>query len=257
MLDQLLGWAVIWLPIALSVAFIFVPARSEDARQHMRWRYWLAAVAVILGALSWWQQSRAIRVSNTDRENAIKETSKQVSADVTKAVTSQYAQMIGDQKAQISQLQNQLAAQSKDVSTIKGSNIVTGKNPIKVEVTNEPSVPTGPMQVENIRLFWEQESSTHADAPYAKKVTIQADTPINPIKLAIICDTALKYGEGGADGKGIMFFGGNEIYKDDAKIFIVNMTTQGQAALRPDAPLVFHLYSDKPINIVKFERGPR
>lgn len=259
MLDRVLGLAIIWLPIALTVAFIFVPARSEDAKQHMKWRYWLVAFAVMLGALSWWQQSRALRASANDREDAIQQTSQKVaaatSASVTRTVTDLYSSMISDQKAQIAKLQSQLAAQGKDVSVIKGSNIVTGKSPIKVEVTN--GIPnTTSAQIENVRLSWETEPSTHNDAPFAKKVTIQADAPVNPVRLAIFCDVPIKYAEGGLTGPA-MYYGGNEISQKDQTVFIVNMSSQGTALLRPDSPLVFHLYSDKPINILRGELGSR
>jgi hypothetical protein len=195
MLDQTLGWAVIWLPIALSVAFIFVPAKSEDAQQYIKWRYWLVAVAVLLGALSWWQQSRAIRASSADREKAITETSKQVSADVTKVVTSQYAQMIADQKAQILQLQNQLVAQGRDVRLIKGSNIVTGKSPVKVEVTNQ-NLPSEP-QLAN--LSWAQEQTDSVEGKPTVTVSFRVDDILKIPAFIAICDKACKpiYAEAG------------------------------------------------------------
>ena len=60
MLDQVLAWAVIFLPTALSIIFIFIPARQEDVRAHMRWRSWLVVFGVFFSVLAWWQQSHAL-----------------------------------------------------------------------------------------------------------------------------------------------------------------------------------------------------
>lgn len=261
MLDQVLSWLTLVVPVALGLVVILVPAKREDERSHMRWRYILGASLILYGGLSWWQQSRTIRASTKDRADAIRKTSTEVAAEtskeVTKAVTDQYSQMVADQKSQITQLQSQLAAQGKDVSAIKGSNIVTGKNPIKVEVMNE-TASAAMLPVENVKIFWESETSIHPDAPYAKKVTIQAEAPVDPVLLNIVCDAPLKYGElGGPISGHYLFVGSNEIAKQDARIFIVHMESAGTALLRPDSPLVFHLYSDKPINIVTVKRGPR
>ncbi len=119
MLDQMLGWAVIWLPIALSVAFIFVPARSEDKEQHVKWRYWLVVVAVLLGALSWWQQSRAIKQAGTDRQNAIEQTSTQVATSVAASVSASNQVVVTNLTGQIGDLKGQLAKQSGVETSIK------------------------------------------------------------------------------------------------------------------------------------------
>src|ERR1700687_2421213 len=159
MLDQILAWVVIFFPTALSIAFIFIPARTENERLHMRWRYSLVALGILFSAITGWQQVRAVKASAADREKAIQETSEKVSTEtstrVTKAVGEQYKGMVGDLYLQIGTLQSQLAAQGKDVSVIKGSNIVTGAAPLKVEVTN-PGVPPlgGPPQKFTATMNW-------------------------------------------------------------------------------------------------------
>jgi CxxC motif-containing protein len=264
-LDQILSWMLIILQVAFGFILILVPAKQEDLKRHMRWRYALGGLLIAFGVFTWIQQSRALKASIADREKAITETSERVSikvaadtsASVTKTVTELYSQMIAQQKSQISDLQAQVKAQGSDVKAIKGSDFISGKNPIKVEVTNGlPSAPTS-AQVENMRMSWDVETSIHNDAPYAKKVTIQVDAPVNPIKFAIVCDAPIKYGDVKIADEGGVYYGGNEIYKNDAHIYVINMTGQGAALLRPDAPLVVHLYSDHPFNIVRGERGPR
>jgi hypothetical protein len=138
--DQILSWMLIVLPVAFGFILILVPGKAEDEQKHMRWRYILGGCLIAFGVLTWVQQSRAIKVAAKDRENAITETSGKVasatSASVTKAVGEQYQTMITDLTNQIQALKQQLAAQAKDVGIIKGSDIVTGKKPIQVEVTN-------------------------------------------------------------------------------------------------------------------------
>jgi hypothetical protein len=149
MLDQILAWVVIFFPTALSIAFIFVPSRRENERLHMKWRYSLIVVGILFSGITGWQQVRAIRASAKDRQNAIRETSERVAAQtserVTEAVGEQYKGTIAALDAQISSLQRQLSVQERDVGVIKGSNIVTGKNPVKVEVINPG--PSGPPSV--------------------------------------------------------------------------------------------------------------
>jgi len=141
-LDQVLAVAVVLLPTLFAVGIEVV---SKEIKQHPYWRVAVLAFGIGLSALTWFQMSRANKIASTDRQAAIVETSKQVSAavseSVTKAVTKQYQDVVADQKKQISDLQAQVAAQGKDVSVIKGSNIVTGKNPIKVEIANTQAAP--------------------------------------------------------------------------------------------------------------------
>jgi hypothetical protein len=233
---------------------------SEDIRKTIWWRIGVVVFGVGLSLLTLWQLTSERHTAANEREQAIKDTSQQVAAEtstqVTRAVTEQFKQTVAEQQKKIDQLQTKLDAQGKDVATIKGSNIVTGKYPIKVEVTNEPGTPAS-LQVENIRLFAEPESSTHRDAPYAKKVTIQTDVPVNPIRLAISCESPLKYGELGHAEEGSMWIDASRIYEQDRRMFVIDIKSPGTPMLRPDAPLVFHLYSDKPINITKLQRGPR
>ena len=86
-LDLVLSWMVIVVPVVFGVILIFVPARKEDEKTHMRWRYILGVALIIFGALSWWQQSRATAASSKDREDAIAKTSEKVAAETSKQVT--------------------------------------------------------------------------------------------------------------------------------------------------------------------------
>jgi|SRR5712664_3219070 len=138
MIYQILAFVVVIAPTIFALGIEVIDRRT---RETTKWRAGIIVFGVALSSLTLWQQTSERRASAKEREIAIKETSQQVATEtskqVTKAVTQQYSQMVAKQESQITDLKNQLAAQSKDVSVIKGSNIVTGKKPIKVEVTNE------------------------------------------------------------------------------------------------------------------------
>jgi hypothetical protein len=89
-LDLILGWAVIAFPFILAILFLFIPAKSEDEKRHMRWRYALIGMGVVFSLLAWLQQSRAMRAAKEDRDDAIGKTSERVTKDVTQAVGDQY-----------------------------------------------------------------------------------------------------------------------------------------------------------------------
>jgi hypothetical protein len=133
------------------------------------------------------------------------------------------------------------------------------KSPISVQINGELAAPQ-PLEVEEIKLFSEVERSSHTDAPYAIKVTLQATAPIDPLRLAIRCTNEIKYVEMSYPtgmGVGQMWYGGIEVYKNDRTIVIVNMTGNGKAPVRPDLPLILHISSAQPIIVKSFERGPR
>lgn len=113
MLDQLLLWLVLVIPVFLGLVVILVPAKHEDEKGHMRWRYALGVLLILYGGLAWIQQSRAAKSSTVDREKAIKDTAAETSATVSKTVGQQYEDMITDLTMQIQSLRDQLANQSK------------------------------------------------------------------------------------------------------------------------------------------------
>ena len=125
--------------------------------------------------------------------------------------------------------------------------------PPKVTPSQSPAVP----EVESVRLFENDEASTHVDAPYAKRITLQSNLPVNPVRFAVVCESPLKYAEVAKMEEGSIWYGAEEIYAKDPRIFVINMDSKGKPLLRPDAPLSFHLYSAYPIVITKFEQGPR
>lgn len=109
---------------------------DEKIRKHPFWKYGVVVFGIILSAATWWQMSRQEAAASIEQERAIERVASETSQRVTKTVSQEYQAMITDLTSQIQSLKQQLIAQAKDVGVIKQSPIVTGKNPIKVEVTN-------------------------------------------------------------------------------------------------------------------------
>lgn len=257
--DQILSWPVLVVPVALGLIVILVPAKHEDEKGHMRWRFVLGISLILYGGLSWWQQSRATKASVKDRESAIQETAQTVaaatSASVTKTVTQLYSGMISDQKTQIAQLQSQLAEQGKKVDVISNSNIVTGKSPIKVEVTN-PSAPVEgdvqPPRVAHVVLNWEKQESVNSDTPYCEKIVLQSDIPINPVGFLVTFSAPVKSAT--PLGIKVIMQGRIAIEENDPTILQIVAKGIGDALLTPENPLVVLVCSDrdfKPIKLIR------
>lgn len=113
MVDAILSWTVIFVPVVLGVIVIAVPARHEDEKSHMRWRYALGVCLIVYGGLAWWQQSRDRSASTKERLRAVQETATETSKQVTAVVTEQFKQTVADQQKQISILQSKLDAEAK------------------------------------------------------------------------------------------------------------------------------------------------
>jgi len=219
----------------------------------MRWRYGLGASLILYGGLVWWQQSRAIREASKDRETAITDTSKKVAADVTKAVTEQYSQMIADQKSRIGELQGQLSEQTKDLRVIKGSNIVTGKQPFKVEVTNgsQTASPAAPI-LTGIRIASQKRiPSDDPNLPYGLEIVVQTDTDIEPVAIAVICDGVIGKGNGAFSQGGVYTMMKEGLAAGHQNVFI---TEWKSPTWTPQDPIVMHLFSEGPVKAISVTR---
>jgi cbb3-type cytochrome oxidase subunit 3 len=151
MLSQILGIIVLALPVVASLIFAFMPERKEKPVTHRRWRIGFIVAAVAYTAIVFWQQRLAIRDSDRDRENAIRETSDRVSKQVAEQVRDDYQDTIKRQADKIGELQGQLKVMGEQVNTIRTSNIVTGAKPVKVEVTNAAAPQPTPLPVQDLR----------------------------------------------------------------------------------------------------------
>ena len=187
MLDSVLAWLVLVIPVGLGLVVMLVPEKHEDRKGYTRWRYILGASLILYGGLCWWQQSRSTKSAFKDRQEAIQQTSTQVTGAVTKAVSDQYQAVVKNLTNQIGVLKGQLASQSKDLSLIKGSNIVTGRKPVKVEVTNPPIRQPAPSPV---NISWEQKSADKINGKAATLIVLRVSNFVGIPAFLATCDRA-------------------------------------------------------------------
>lgn len=232
MLDHFLPWIVVIAPTFFALGLEVI---DERVRKHPYWHYGVIAFGLTLSGLTWWQQSR----ETSARENAIQETSQQVAAEtskqVTRAVTEQYSQMVADQKRQIADLQDQLTAQGKDVSVIKGSNIVTGKNPVKVEVTNP--FPPGEPQTE-FRATVNPIEPNLKFGTRAEQIFITTNRVMNGARVSITCKGKINSGNATLAGSSVTMGGGRKL---DDHTFITGIEMPNWS---PTYPLIVTFYFD-------------
>lgn len=155
----------------------------------------------------------------------------------------------------INELTEQLRTKDEELDHFRQdrTNAQTKPNEVsRIGIQQDPLVP------ENIQMIAETEHSSHPDAPYAIKLTLQTNIPINPVHLAVVCVDPIKYVEYTYPAAStVMWYGAIEVSKNNDRHVIVNMVTQGDAALRPDLPLTLHLSSIKPIVVKELIRGPK
>ncbi len=244
MLDQLLACIVVILPTLFALG---IEAVSKEIKEHPYWRIGVIAFGVGLSALTWFQMSQANEAARADREAAVVDTSKRVSAavsesvtqSVTKAVSEQYTQTINSLHAEIGSLQVQLAAQDKKVDVIQGSNIVTGKKPIRVEIANPGVLPTG-----------EPPLSIHASAmpvvpnlqygKNARQFILTTNKVMNGGRVRITCKNKINQGSATLPGAGAIMSGGGGMM--DEKTYVSGI---GAPNWSPDFPLAVTLYFDE------------
>jgi len=235
MIDSILAWFVVIAPTLFALGIEVI---SEEIRKSGRWRVGVLCFGLLLSGLTWWQQSRERKTSAREREEAIQETAMETSKRVTSAVTEQFKQTIADQVSQITDLKRQLEVQGKDVSIIKGSNFVTGKNPVKVEVTNPANHDSSSPK---INLF-DEGSTVHNPTAGKHERTLLAitDKPITPVRLIVMCEGGLNtVGAGILGSKTLMGGGGMKTSQNTFRFSIE------APAWTPTSPLVLNVYYDE------------
>lgn len=120
----------------------------------------------------------------------------------------------------------------------------------------QPTAPAEiPLPIEHLTLIYEATNSTHAEFPYALKLTIQSTISENPIALNIWFDNSVKSVKDLSRMEtGMVWLGDVEIAKPDPRCVIVGFTANGQAMLRPDRPIIFRVESDQPLHFVNWRR---
>jgi hypothetical protein len=245
MFDLLLSWAVVILPTAFALGIEVV---SKEIRDRPYWRLGVIAFGIGLSSLTWFQMSRATNAANTDRKKAIVETSEKVSArvsasvsesvskSVTKAVSDQYAGTINTLQLQIGTLQGQVALQGKSVEAIKSSNLVTGKQPIKIEVANPEALSQPVVHVSAMTV-----PSNPRYGKNAMQLILTTDRAMSGGRAIVSCKNKINQGISQVLGTGGMAMTGQPGLLSDheyrADIVLPDWS--------PDSPLVVTLYFDE------------
>jgi hypothetical protein len=148
-----------------------------------------------------------------------------------------------------------LTAQAKDLSLIKGSDIVTGRKPIKVEVTNNSSQAPSPAAapvVTGIRVASQKRiPSDDPKLPYGLEVVIQTDADIEPVAIAVICDGVIGKGSGGFSQGGVYTMSKQGLAVGHENVFIAEWKSP---AWTPQEPIVVRLFSEGPIRATSVTR---
>lgn len=103
MLDKILFWLVLSIPIALGLIVLLVPPTRVN------WRYAVGICLIAYAGISCWQQMRMVEVRQTAVENA----ADRVATGVRLSVAQGYEALISSEESKIVQLQNELAARRK------------------------------------------------------------------------------------------------------------------------------------------------
>lgn len=241
MLDLLLGWAVIIFPTLFAIGLELI---NEDIRKRRNWRWGVLLFGLCLSALTWWQQVRAVRQAATDRQEAIGHTAdriaKQTTENVTDAMGKQYGGLITSLTKQIGDLQGQLAEQGKKVAAIGQSNIVTGKKPVAVVVTNPAAAGLGGELPLAIQVATLPATPNPQYGKNARQFIPTTNKVMNGGRVVVTC-SAGKINQGSAQiaGVGGMMSSGGGIQDDHTYVSGISLPNWA-----PNFPLLITLYFD-------------
>lgn len=238
-----LEFLVIILPTLFGLSIELV---SKSIRE--RWYYRLGVVlfGLSLSGLTWLQISRSHKAAAKEQQTAIEETSKRVSAsvsesvskNVSKSVSEQYAQTINTLQLKIGSLEGQLSEQGKSVDIIKRSNIVTDKNPIKVEITNQNALPAGqaPLDIHASQLAG---NPIPEYGKNARQIILTTNRVMDGARVRITCKNRINQCNATLPDAGAILGGGRAI---DEHTCLSSIDSPNWS---PDRPLVVTLFFDE------------
>jgi hypothetical protein len=241
-LDTFLGIASYGLPIILAGVGVYVTIYTPAQQNKRLWTSSLIVFCVITLGAMFLQQHRTAKSASIDRQLAIEETTRKVS----NSVADQYKGEISGLNTRIKSLQEQLTQQSRSVETIKGSNIITGRTPVKVEVTN--ALPAGSDQA----LTWhqghlivtqQQRISTRKEFPFRAQIVIQSDVEFKSLRLAVRCKEPIGDANIASD---MVAFSVRWGISTDGKGWFYSYGSAG-TPLSPERPITVNVYAASPI----------
>ena len=239
-----LEYLIVILPFVFGLSIEII---SKNVRERPYYRGAVILFGLVLSALTWFQMSRARKASSIERDSAVVETSKRVSAEVsesvsrsvTKSVSEQYTQTVNRLQAQIGSLHAQLAAQGKKVDVIQGSNIVTGKKPVRVEIENPSALPTGEPRLD-IHVSAMPGIPNPQYGKNARQFILTTNKVMNGGRVRIGCQNKINRGSATLSGAGVIMGGAGGMADENTYVSGIDAPNWS-----PDFPLVITLYFDE------------
>jgi len=199
-LDIFLNWFVIAIPFLATVGAAVLSLKLPHERHYGNFVWGAVVVGLGFSALTYWQQIRTSQQAEASQREAIATTARTVSREtidnVTVAVGKQYKDLIASLTDQNQKLAAQLSAQGKDVGVIKSSNIVTGKHPIKVELTNASSSGADASDRPLANLSWTQQADVPRDGKPSTVVNFRLDNSLELPAFLVVCDRPCRVMDG-------------------------------------------------------------
>jgi hypothetical protein len=190
--EFLAQWWVSYLAFGITALLGGILAVHNPPKEStgVRWSYVAAFVVLFLLGLV---------VTRAQHEDSVTQ-AKMAEANARKNVRDEIKAAVAPYQATIDALRQEQAAQAKDVLVIKGSNIVTGKNPVKVEVIN-PSSLRGDTSEQLPSLNWTQEAEGSINGHARTIIKFRVGGLLALPAFIAICDHACKtVGAGPSDG---------------------------------------------------------
>jgi hypothetical protein len=239
MLDTFLNWFSISVPLLFALVANILALKLPSERHYKKFVGASILLALLFSGIIWWQQTRAAKQAELDRNNAITET-----ADNTaKRVKADYEPVIAKQNAKIDALQKSLDAQGKDVVQIGQSPFVRGTKPVPVEVTNPDSSPA-PAHQGHLTVTQTRETSTRLEYPYRLKVVVQSDIDFPSLKFKLDCNGPIGEIEGGIRSTLYITYNGlNPQNRFQWMFGYVNASP----SFGPSTPIIADIYAANPI----------
>lgn len=239
MLDIFLNWFVIAIPFLVTVGATVLTLKLPHERHY--WKFVGAAIVVGLGfsGIAYWQQVRSMGQARVDQDKAIRDTAdrvaKKTTDNVTEALGNQYGSIIKEMTGQNESLRSQLTEQGKKVDKISGSDIVSGKNPLRVEVTNPQGVSGEPsLSVHTSEMRITPDPSLGHNA---SQVILTTNKRMNGARMTVVCKDKILRGSF-ARLAGASTTSGSSALTDDHTM-LVDISSPDWS---PEYPLIVTLY---------------
>jgi hypothetical protein len=160
MLETLLGWVVVLLPLLFGVA---VESFRKDFRETTRYRWGVWIFALITSVFIFFEMNHERHKAESERATAIQDTATRVSSTLSK----QYSETVIAQKLEIQGLEAQIKSQSLDVKDIKKDSITNAAQLRLLWEETQAGKQKRQVVIDKLKLFVER-----SKMPYGKCMSV-------------------------------------------------------------------------------------